>query len=77
MGRGIVNLEYTNKSKGGYCKNSFHRAGGQNLCGLGAGDCGQDWECEGPLVTFEKTICFDIFDLIAPTILILLPRCVV
>ena len=54
MGRGIVNLEYTNKSKGGYCKNSFHRAGGQNLCGLGAGDCGQDWECEGPLVTFEK-----------------------
>ena len=32
----------------------YHRAGGQNLCGLGAGDCGQDWECEGPLVTFEK-----------------------
>jgi len=29
---------------------SAARAGGQNLCGLGSGDCGQDWECEGPLV---------------------------
>ena len=26
------------------------------MCGLGEGDCGQDWECEGPLVCIEPLI---------------------